>query len=161
MSEDKWIIFDLDGTLALIDERRKVSEKENGKLDWDKFFDPENIKLDEPNKPVIMMAQALKAFGYKIAILSGRSKATKEETKNWLKKYDIDYNILKMRPTNHPWKFMDDRKLKKYWLDDLFEDRDKLVAVFDDRQKVVDMWREEGLTCMQVDPGEWPPKNVL
>ena len=39
---DRWFIFDLDGTLALIDERRKVSEKENGKLDWDKFFDPKH-----------------------------------------------------------------------------------------------------------------------
>ena len=166
MSEDKWIIFDLDGTLALIDERRKVSEKENGKLDWDKFFDPENIKLDEPNLPVIMMAQALKAFGYKIAILSGRSKATKDKTKDWLKQYDVPYDILKMRPTSHPWKYMDDRKLKLTWFDDLWaNDENKseheVVAVFDDRQKVVDMWREIGLTCMQVAPGDWPPKNVL
>ena len=158
---DRWFIFDLDGTLALIDERRKVSEKENGKLDWDKFFDPENIKLDEPNPPVIQTAQALAEAGYKIAILSGRSKRTQVATKMWLNKHNIPYHIIKMRPTSHPWKFMDDRKLKKYWLDDLFEDRDKLVAVFDDRQKVVDMWREEGLTCMQVDPGEWPPNEVL
>ena len=159
--EDKWFIFDLDGTLALIDERRKVSEKENGKLDWDKFFDPENIKLDEPNHPVIKTAQALAEAGYKIAVLSGRSKRTQVATKLWLNKHHVPYHIIKMRPTSHPWKFMDDRKLKKYWLDDLFADREKLVAVFDDRQKVVDMWREEGLTCCQVDPGQWPPKNIL
>ena len=158
---DKWFIFDLDGTLALIDKRRKISEKENGKLDWDKFFDPENIKLDEPNPPVIQTAQALAEAGYKIAILSGRSKRTQVATKMWLNKHNIPYHIIKMRPTSHPWKFMDDRKLKKYWLDDLFADREKLVAVFDDRQKVVDMWREEGLTCCQVDPGQWPPKNIL
>ena len=158
---DRWFIFDLDGTLALMDERRKVSEKENGKLDWDKFFDPENIKLDEPNPPVIQTAQALAEAGYKIAILSGRSKRTQVATKMWLNKHNIPYHIIKMRPTSHPWKFMDDCKLKKYWLDKLFEDRDRLVAVFDDRQKVVDMWRKEGLTCMQVDPGEWPPNEVL
>ena len=31
----KTIIFDLDGTLALIDDRRKWSTKPNGKLDCD------------------------------------------------------------------------------------------------------------------------------
>ena len=40
------VIFDLDGTLALIDDRRKLSTKPNGKMDWDTFFDPDNIKLD-------------------------------------------------------------------------------------------------------------------
>ena len=31
--KDKIVIFDLDGTLALIDDRRKISTKPNGKLD--------------------------------------------------------------------------------------------------------------------------------
>ena len=160
MVKDKWIIFDLDGTLALIDKRRKVSEKENGKLDWDKFFDPKNIDLDEPNPAVIETAQVFAEAGYMIAIFSGRSEATKFTTKSWLNKYKVPYHILKMRPTKHPFKFMDDRKLKLQWLDEM-EWKDDVVCVYDDRQKVVDMWREIGLTCMQVAPGEWPPKNVL
>ena len=65
-----------------------------------------------------------------------------------------------MRPTKHPFKFMDDRKLKLQWLDEM-EWKDDVICVYDDRQKVVDMWREIGLTCMQVAPGEWPPKNIL
>ena len=52
MSE-KIILFDLDGTLANIDVRRKLAAKPNGKLDWDIFFDPSNIKLDVPNEPVV------------------------------------------------------------------------------------------------------------
>ena len=36
----KWIIFDLDGTLADIEDRRQLCTKENGKMDWNKFFDP-------------------------------------------------------------------------------------------------------------------------
>ena len=48
----KNIIFDLDGTLALIDDRRALSTKDNGKIDWDIFFDPNNINLDKPNQPV-------------------------------------------------------------------------------------------------------------
>ena len=34
----KTAIFDLDGTLALIDDRRLLSTKANGKIDWDVFF---------------------------------------------------------------------------------------------------------------------------
>ncbi len=45
MNKDKKIvIFDLDGTLALIDKRRDISTKDNGKMDWDVFFDRDNIK---------------------------------------------------------------------------------------------------------------------
>ena len=79
----KWIIFDLDGTLADIEDRRQLCTKENGKMDWDKFFDPENISLDKPNMPVIKMAQALAETGYMIAIFSGRSKGTLNTTKSW------------------------------------------------------------------------------
>ena len=31
------IIFDLDGTLALIDKRRELSTKPNGKIDFDSY----------------------------------------------------------------------------------------------------------------------------
>ena len=57
----KSIIFDLDGTLALIDDRRTLSTKDNGKIDWDIFFDPNNINLDKPNQPVIKVAQMFKS----------------------------------------------------------------------------------------------------
>jgi FMN phosphatase YigB (HAD superfamily) len=159
---DKWVIFDLDGTLALIDERRKLAEKENGKMDWDKFFDPKNIKLDKPNWPII---NTLKAFRqiispYKIAIFSGRNDISIKETKEWLREHGINWDILKMRPNKHPFKFMDDRKLKLQWLNEV-DWKEDVEMVFDDRQKVVDMWREVGLTCLQVAPGEWPAKNVL
>ena len=147
----KWIIFDLDGTLADIEDRRQLCTKENGKMDWNKFFDPENIKLDKPNMPVIMMAQALTAFGYKIAIFSGRSARTEDATKDWLHKQDVKFDILKMRPERN---FRPDEQLKLEWLNDM-DWKDDVEMVFDDRQKVVDMWREIGLTCMQVAPGNF------
>ena len=157
MNTDKWVIFDLDGTLADIEDRRKKSVKDNGKMDWDTFFDPENIQLDEPNHSVIEMANALKSQGHKIAILSGRSKATKQVTTEWLRFHGVPWDVIKLRPTNHPWKFMPDEKLKKGWLDDLWPDnkKDNIICVFDDRTKVVNMWRENGLDCFQVAPGDF------
>ena len=155
--KDSWVIFDLDGTLANIEERRKLSTKDNGKMDWDKFFDPENIRLDKPNPAVIKMAQVLAESGHMIAILSGRSKGTQLTTKSWLNKNNVPYHIIKMRPTSKEWMYMPDDELKQHWLDDLFpgDIRDRIVAVFDDRQKVVDMWRKNGLTCMQGAPGDF------
>jgi len=155
--KDSWVIFDLDGTLANIEERRKLSTKDNGKMDWNKFFDPKNIKLDKPNPAVIKMAQVLAESGHMIAILSGRSKGTELTTKSWLNMNNVPYHIIKMRPTSKEWMYMPDDELKQHWLDDLFpgDIRDRIVAVFDDRQKVVDMWRKNGLTCMQVAPGDF------
>ena len=151
----KNVIFDLDGTLALIDDRRALAAKDNGKMDWDIFFDPKNIDLDQPNHGVIAMAQTLKAAGHRIIILSGRSKGTKDATKAWLNKFNVPFDILKMRPTSKDFMFMPDDKLKQMWLDSLFTNKSDIICVFDDRQKVVDMWRDNGLTCMQVAPGDF------
>ena len=150
----KNVIFDLDGTLALIDARRALATK-SGKMDWDVFFDPKNIDLDLPNHGVIAMAQTLKAAGHRIIIFSGRSKRTKDVTKAWLDKFDVPFDVLKMRPTSKDFMFMPDDKLKQMWLDSLFTDKSDIICVFDDRQKVVDMWRDNGLTCMQVAPGNF------
>ncbi len=151
------VIFDLDGTLALIDDRRALATKDNGKMDWDVFFDPANISLDLPNHPVIQMAQTLDKQGYKIVIFSGRSKATKDATAKWLSDNKVPFNVMKMRPTGHPWAFMPDDKLKKHWLDDIFkgDQKDRILCIFDDRTKVVNMWRDNGLTCFQVAPGDF------
>ena len=155
--KDSWIIFDLDGTLADIENRRKLAVKANGKMDWNIFFSSKLVETDEPKQSVIEMANVLKDAGHKIAILSGRSKATKQVTTEWLRFHGVPYDVLKLRPTGHPWKFMPDDKLKQGWLDDLWPDdkKDNIVCVFDDRDKVVQMWRENGLDCFQVAPGNF------
>ena len=151
----KNVIFDLDGTLALIDDRRKQSTKPNGKMDWDKFFDPKMIQLDDPNPPIIQCAQMFKHRGFNIVIFSGRSNATKDATKDWLNKFGVPFDVLKMRPTSNDFKFMRDDDLKQMWLDDLFPNKADIFCVFDDRQKVVDMWRRNGITCLQVADGNF------
>ena len=49
-----------------------------------------------------------------------------------------------------------DDVLKESWLDNmLVDDRKRLVAVFDDRDRVVSMWRRRGITCLQVGAGNF------
>lgn len=152
---NKTVIFDLDGTLALIDERRKISIKDNGKMDWDTFFNPTNIALDGPNTPVIETARLFKNNGFRIVIFSGRSQVTELATRDWLKKFDIPFDLLVMRSTSNEFKFMRDDDLKQGWLNDIFPDKSEIFAVFDDRNKVVEMWRRNGITCFQVADGDF------
>ena len=148
----KIVIFDLDGTLALIDKRRALATK-NCKMDWDVFFSSDNIKLDVPNTPVFTMAQTLYSQGFRIVILSGRSKVSYRTTRQWLIQNDVPFDMLQMRPTDDYHHYMKDSDLKKMWLDTIGVDN--VAMVFDDRQQVVDMWRAQGLTCFQVAKGDF------
>ncbi len=148
---DKKVIFDLDGTLALIDKRRDLATKDNGKMDWDVFFDPDNIDLDLPNQTVIDMANMLHSQGYLIYIFSGRSDKTEDATIDWLDKHNVNYDLLQMRPQGLLYK--PDNDLKQDWLNVI--KKDTVAMVFDDRNQVVDMWRKNGLTTFQVADGDF------
>ena len=147
------IIFDLDGTLADISVRKKLATKPNGKMDWDIFLDPDNIKLDVPNDPVVKMAQLFADDNFNIVIFSGRSDKTKHTTLDWLTHNKVPFNKLVMRDsvTSH---FVPDDILKKDMLDKHL-DIDDVFLVVDDRQQVVDMWRSLGLNVFQVDDGNF------
>ena len=92
------VIFDLDGTLAIIDKRHQLAAKPDGKIHWGKFFDPENIQLDEPNHPVISAFQAMKAAGHRVGIFSGRDSISRKETEQWLSQFGVEPDFLRMRP---------------------------------------------------------------
>lgn len=148
----KTVIFDLDGTLALIDKRRAKASLPNGKMNWKEFFAPENIQLDEPNWPVIDTFNAMQEAGFIVGIFSGRDDISEVETRSWLLDHDIHPDFLKMRSHGS---FVPDDKLKKIWLNDLLEDSHNILCVFDDRDKVVKMWRENGISCFQVAEGKF------
>jgi len=147
------IIFDLDGTLALIDKRRDLSRKPNGKIDFKILHDPSNIYLDKPNLPVIRMAQLFAQDGFNIVIFSGRSDKTKFTTKSWLTHNRVPFHKLVMRP-HKTMNFIPDDILKRDMLDTHVDIND-IFMVVDDRQKVVDMWRNLGLTVFQVADGNF------
>ena len=166
----KTVIFDLDGTLANIDVRRDKALKPDGKLDWEIFAAPQSIlDLDEPNLPVIKMAQMFKADGFKIVIFSGRNDRGFVATNHWLTRHDVPHDLLVLRPDKfkaNSWpiadgnpatdemRFMPDEILKKKMLD-TFVDIDDVFLVVDDRDKVVKMWRDLGLNTFQVAPGDF------
>jgi FMN phosphatase YigB (HAD superfamily) len=142
----KTVIFDLDGTLALIEHRRRFITGK--KKDWPGFFAA--CSDDLPNIPVIEAAHAHKSYGHRIVILSARSDEVRAQTLCWLEEHNVPYDELKMRSEGD---FTVDEELKQQWLGEL--DRSDILCVYDDRDKVVRMWREAGIPCFQVAPGNF------
>lgn len=144
----KIIIFDLDGTLALIEHRRHLVSDGNNK--WDEFY--RECINDEMNYPVCVIFASLARAGYDVQIWSGRSDAVREQTESWLMDV-LGFNreiTLRMRPRGD---CTPDDALKGRWL--LEVGAKNILMVFDDRQKVVDMWRRYGVTCLQVAEGNF------
>ncbi|MBC3882479.1 hypothetical protein H8K35_13875 [Undibacterium sp. LX40W] len=150
-------IFDLDGTLAIIDHRRHWVEKVRPSAnDWRSFH--QDCVFDKPNQNVIRTMEALRANGAEIWIFSGRSNEVRNETEQWLienTRFEREelHTALTMRDQGD---FTEDDNLKAKWLSGMLEvDRNRLVAVFDDRDRVVQMWREAGISCFQVAQGKF------
>ncbi len=143
----KIVIFDLDGTLSLLDHRRHLVENGNNK--WDQFF--EACGDDGPNQPVINLCNILHK-NHNIYIFSGRSKVVERKTRIWLKFHKVNYHFLFMRGVKD---YRLDDVLKKELMEYYIKDKSKIAWIFDDRNKVVKMWRSEGLPCFQVAEGEF------
>lgn len=148
-------IFDLDGTLALIDHRKHILQRET-RDKWRHFYAA--CDQDAPNAPVISTMERLR-LSADIWIFSGRSDEVRDKTIAWLAhhtsfmSHDLAGPMLQMRAEGD---YTADNVLKLQWYDSMLsEDKQRLVAVFDDRDCVVAMWRDIGVTCFQVAAGEF------
>jgi hypothetical protein len=141
MPKPKTWIVDIDGTLAIKGDR--------GPFDW------QRVGEDTPNRVVILIIRALQAAGYEICYVSGRKEECRKLTLSWLNLHvsTTHTDDLFMRPDddNRP-----DDILKQEIYEKYLKSRYHVLGVFDDRDKVVLMWREElGLSCLQVAPGNF------
>ena len=141
------VISDLDGTLS--DAEHRVHLINSKRKDWDAFFAAS--RDDPPIWPVIHTVRALKAVGHEIHVITGRSDSTREDTIAWFERHEVPYDRLLMRSDGD---FTPDDKLKRDWFEQEYKLADVLL-VLDDRDKVVRMWRELGLVCLQVAPGDF------
>lgn len=149
-----FVVFDLDGTIAEITHRTHL-ERGAGKPDWEAFF--AECVNDSLNTPVAEALFAHLRSGNRVEIWSGRSAVVENQTRKWLYDFGIGpYLLTRMRPAgdNTP-----DTELKRSWLHELHPD-ERPDVVYDDRQRVVDMWREEGITCFQV-AANWEAPAVI
>ena len=108
---------------------------------------------DLPNNPIIELVHKLKADGLNIIFVSGRSEVCRELTLGWLKRYiELDLYTLYMRNEKD---MRPDTIVKKEILDNDLNSKYNIKYVLDDRNSVVQMWRDEGLTVLQVNDGDF------
>lgn len=133
------IICDLDGTIALIGNRNP--------------YDASTATRDFLNKPIASIVKRYQDTHY-ILFVSGRKSIYKGQTTMFLAMHDLitAKTMLFMRGAD------DNRKdaiVKKEIYDGRIKGKYYVEFVLDDRTQVVDMWREEGLTCLQVAKGDF------
>jgi predicted kinase len=157
------IMCDLDGTLAIINDRTP--------------YDATDCDLkDLPNWPVIHCVLAMHARGAKIMFMSGRDQKYRPETERFIEMYcrvpanwafskenddrpkdvPIPYELHMRGETAPDPDKMDMRKdavIKQELFDKYVRGKYNVRFVLDDRNQVVDFWRSIGLTCFQVAPG--------
>jgi predicted kinase len=133
------IIVDIDGTLAHMDGKRSP-------------YDYTKVLEDRCDKIIRKIIDVYHGIGYKIIIVSGRKDECKEETKKWLDYNVINYDILHMRKTEDS---RTDYIVKKEIYEEHIQNIFNIEFVLDDRDQVVNMWREQGLKCLQVQEGNF------
>jgi predicted kinase len=151
----KTVIFDIDGTLACVEHRRHhVANKPKR---WDLFF--AEMDKDPPIEDVVSFCQFLLfdcAGKFRVVFCSGRGEEHRQTTVEWLNKHVYGGLLrsldLRMRPAKDS---REDSIIKREMLDALRAEGHDIWFVVDDRQRVVDMWRENGITVFQCAPGDF------
>ena len=146
-----YVIFDVDGTLMDITHRRKFVQ--SSPKDWDSFNDPKNVEKDTPIEEVFELARLLSERNY-IVISSGRKKKLSDITMKQIRDQGLDVELFLFRSDTD---FRPDYELKRDHLQKMilhFNDDFPRMA-FDDRDSVVDMWRENGIKTFQPERGNF------
>ncbi len=131
---DDVLLLDIDGTLANIGDRNP--------------FDHTKYHLDNLNHAI---SKLTKAFT-KTVVITGRDNKHREVTAKWLADNNVFYELLIMRPEGDT---RPDYIVKQELFYSEIAPYYNAELVVEDRKQVVEMWREIGLLCAQVDEGDF------
>ena len=143
------IVFDVDGTIADVEHRRTfVTQKP---ADWKSF--KEFTVYDTPVQWVCDIAKRYIAQGDDVMFFSARNEAQRGITEEQISRWVGDgHKGIFLRPDGD---FRPDEEFKSDLADKFEEFSGKIDLVFDDRNKVVDMWRARGTVVVQVADGDF------
>lgn len=142
------VCFDIDGTIANIEHRRPfVQSKPRNWPAFEKAI-PLDTRYDDIHRLYHILSET-----YDIVFASGRGEQSRGVTEEWLYKNGFDlWAKLYMRAAKDSRR---DDIVKREILAQMRADGYEPWLVFDDRNQVVDMWRSEGIRCLQVQPGNF------
>ena len=135
------ILVDVDGTLAIRGDRSP--------------HDHDSSMEDHVNWPIVSLCDLLHSTGkFQVVIVSGREEIYRDITEYWFDTHNIlPYRqalFMRLQGDNRP-----DDIVKKELYEKEIKPRYIVWYVLDDRNRVVKMWRELGLTCLQVAEGDF------
>lgn len=141
------VIFDIDGTLANGEHRQQFVRAKP--KNWPAYN--RRMPDDTVHEHVLAMYEALSACdSHKLFIVSGREAIFRDVTEKWLLDNGvIGYEALYMRPAND---YRSDDIIKEEILLKHF-DKDRILCVFDDRPRVIRMWRKHGIPVLDCGLG--------
>ena len=144
-NEKPVVLVDVDGTLA--DVRHRLHHIQGaGRKNWTAFF--ESIDRDPPIASTVAWVRSL-AESHQIIIITGRPERYRKRTAAWLKKNEIPFSDIFMRPDGD---HRPDYEVKKEALRRWPKQRIKLVI--EDRPPVCEMWLNQGVRCVLVHSDE-------
>lgn len=115
----------------------------------------EGMLTDEPITPVIeLIRNFCDNYPAKLIILTGREDTpeVRKATEQWLENNWLHPDILLMRPANS---FVAGPICKKKLYEDNIKGKYYIPFVLEDNCKCVEMWRNEGLICLQPNEGKF------
>ena len=140
-------LFDIDGTLA--DGSHRVHHLQQTPKNWDGWYG--EIHLDKPIRHIMELAKILRSHA-DLVFVTGRSDHVRRSTREWLSDHGLGGNALFMRKFGD---HRDDDIVKGELLDEVLAVGYRPIMAFDDRSRVVAMWRARGVPCAQVAPGDF------
>lgn len=131
------IVVDIDGTLAIRGDRSPY--------DW------RSVGGDTPNEPVVRLVRQL-GRTCEVIYVSGRDERGRDDTSRWIAEWvGVEGRLfMRGRDDNRP-----DAEVKKAIYFDEIEPGFDVWLVLDDRSQTVKMWRDLGMTCLQVADGNF------
>lgn len=131
-------VFDIDGTLANVEHRlHHIRQKPK---DWAKF--EAEIVNDTPILPTIALLRSLHFNGWTILLATGRNEKSRYQTGKQMMDWHIPFDKLYMRDRNDRRR---DTIVKGEMFDKIVVEYGTPAMVFEDRNSVVDMWRQKGV----------------
>ena len=140
------VIFDIDGVLCNAEHRvHFVHEK-----DWTSFY--EACDKDEPIEANVTMLNLMLANpDVVVMFFTGRTESVRSKTNIWLTNHaSVSGHTLLMRKDGD---YRPDYVVKKEMADSV--GTDNILCVFEDRDQVVKMWRDNGVQCYQTCEGTY------
>ena len=136
-------VFDIDGTLCNIDARRAAKEQGG----WPAFY--RNMENDPEIPEVCQLLRMFAGAGHRIYCCSGRPEDYRAVTEEWLRSHFLNVERVFMRRSKD---YRPDGIIK---VELLAEMPHRPTLWFDDRNRVVDAIRAQGIRVCQVAPGDF------